>query len=252
MDLQKTVGERVTETLQQLVEPPEHVRQTRLLHQVSAPAQRQLLQWIEQSQTTVPSQLHELTTRLADLRQDRQATEQALRRVPADDVLAPLVERLNQSNQEKGAVTEQQKQQEAAWRKLDLRRAELQRKLHQAKEKQDYYQQLSARIQHVVDVELVLDDFTSRLAALRVQQLQAAFSRNFNQLCRKERLVDTVEINPRDFAVTLIGAEGQVTPKSDLSAGEKQIYAIAMLWALRQVSGRPLPVIIDTPLGQAR
>ena len=33
-------------------------------------------------------------------------------------------------------------------------------------------------------------------------------------------------------------------------AGEKQIYAISMLWALAKTSGRPLPVIIDTPLGR--
>jgi DNA sulfur modification protein DndD len=35
-----------------------------------------------------------------------------------------------------------------------------------------------------------------------------------------------------------------------LSAGEKQVYAIAMLWALARTSGRALPMIIDTPLAR--
>ena len=35
-----------------------------------------------------------------------------------------------------------------------------------------------------------------------------------------------------------------------MSAGEKQIYAIAMLWALALTSRRPLPFLIDTPLGR--
>jgi DNA sulfur modification protein DndD len=35
-----------------------------------------------------------------------------------------------------------------------------------------------------------------------------------------------------------------------LSAGEKQIYAIAILEALAKTSGRKLPIIIDTPLGR--
>lgn len=39
-------------------------------------------------------------------------------------------------------------------------------------------------------------------------------------------------------------------PKKQLSAGEKQIYAISILWALAQASGRPLPMVIDTPLGR--
>jgi DNA sulfur modification protein DndD len=43
---------------------------------------------------------------------------------------------------------------------------------------------------------------------------------------------------------------GHVIPREELSAGEKQILAISILWALSKTSGRPLPVIIDTPLGR--
>ena len=50
--------------------------------------------------------------------------------------------------------------------------------------------------------------------------------------------------------MTLFGANRTVLPKSDLSAGEKQLYATALLWALRSVSGRALPIIIDTPMGR--
>jgi DNA sulfur modification protein DndD len=63
-------------------------------------------------------------------------------------------------------------------------------------------------------------------------------------------LVADVQIDPETFAATLIDRKGNELPKSDLSAGEKQIYAIAMLWALAQTSGRPLPMIIDTPLAR--
>jgi len=39
-------------------------------------------------------------------------------------------------------------------------------------------------------------------------------------------------------------------PKHSLSAGEKQLLAIAFLWALSSVSGRQLPIAIDTPLSR--
>lgn len=250
VDLQKTVGERVTATLQRLVEPPDDLKQTSLRHQVSAPEQRQLLQWIKESQTTVPQQMQALSERLERLNRERQTAAAALQRVPADDVLAPLVERLNQSHQTMGSLAEQMARTEAAWRKVELQQADVERRLHRAKEKQRQSHKLADKIERIVDVSLVLDDFTARLTRLRVRQLQERFTANFNRLCRKERLIEGVEIEPRDFSVTLRGQAGQEIPKRDLSAGEKQIYAIAMLWALRQVSGRPLPVIIDTPLGR--
>ena len=52
------------------------------------------------------------------------------------------------------------------------------------------------------------------------------------------------------FDATLIDKSGAEIRKSSLSAGEKQVYAIAMLWALARTSGRALPMIIDTPLAR--
>lgn len=43
---------------------------------------------------------------------------------------------------------------------------------------------------------------------------------------------------------------GNVLPKDRLSEGEKQIFAISVLWGLSQASARPLPAIIDTPMGR--
>lgn len=60
----------------------------------------------------------------------------------------------------------------------------------------------------------------------------------------------SAHINPETFDVELIDEKGSVINRKLLSAGEKQIYAIAILEALAKTSGRDLPVIIDTPLGR--
>jgi len=95
-----------------------------------------------------------------------------------------------------------------------------------------------------------LADYEERLLTHKLGQLKSEFVRCFNHLARKENLVADVEIDPASFAITLIDRAGIGMPKASLSAGEKQIYAIAMLWALARTSGRPLPMIIDTPLAR--
>ena len=47
-----------------------------------------------------------------------------------------------------------------------------------------------------------------------------------------------------------MNSEGEEIEKKRLSAGEKQLMVIALLWALAICSKKKLPVIIDTPLSR--
>ncbi|RWQ46780.1 DNA sulfur modification protein DndD [Mesorhizobium sp.] len=107
-----------------------------------------------------------------------------------------------------------------------------------------------ARAELAARTAQALADYEQRLLEHKLTQLRAEFVRRFNQLARKENLIVEIRIDPTTFAATLIDRSGREIPKGALSAGEKQIYAIAMLWALATTSGRPLPMIIDTPLAR--
>jgi DNA sulfur modification protein DndD len=67
-------------------------------------------------------------------------------------------------------------------------------------------------------------------------------------LLRKPDFVHRVQIDTETFKLSLYDQDGELLPKHRLSAGEKQILAIALLWGLAQASGRQLPVAIDTQL----
>ena len=47
-----------------------------------------------------------------------------------------------------------------------------------------------------------------------------------------------------------LSTEGKEIPRESLSAGEKQLMVISILWALAICSKQKLPVIIDTPLSR--
>ncbi len=73
---------------------------------------------------------------------------------------------------------------------------------------------------------------------------------SFRYLLRKKTLVQQVEIDPVSFAISLFDDSGQAIPKHRLSEGEKQVFAVSVLWGLAQSSPRPLPAIIDTPMAR--
>ncbi|MEJ0076827.1 MAG: DNA sulfur modification protein DndD [Alphaproteobacteria bacterium] len=92
--------------------------------------------------------------------------------------------------------------------------------------------------------------YEARLLDHKLNQLRTEFIRRFNLLARKAEFITDASIDRDTFATILVDRSGREVPKSSLSAGEKQIYAIAMLWALARTSQRPLPMIIDTPLAR--
>jgi len=101
-----------------------------------------------------------------------------------------------------------------------------------------------------VRAQTALSSFGAALLADRISRLRAEFVDCFNRLSRKKSLVASVEIDPADFSVRLVGSDGITIEKNSLSAGERQIYAISMLWALGKTSGRQLPIVIDTPFSR--
>ena len=57
-------------------------------------------------------------------------------------------------------------------------------------------------------------------------------------------------IDAETCAVELTGLNGRPLSPKELSAGERQLLAVALLWGLARAAGKPLPVVIDTPLGR--
>lgn len=99
-------------------------------------------------------------------------------------------------------------------------------------------------------VQATLEAFRLRVIARRVKTFERLILESFQQLLRKSRLVVGLNINPEDYRITLTGGDGQPLPFGRLSAGERQLLATAILWGLAKASGRPVPTVIDTPLGR--
>ncbi|HEY9769445.1 MAG TPA: DNA sulfur modification protein DndD [Coleofasciculaceae cyanobacterium] len=105
-------------------------------------------------------------------------------------------------------------------------------------------------IKSVDRVQKTLKLFKEKLTLKKLNKLETEVKDCFLYLLHKSNLINRITIDSDRFKLALYDTDGQPFPKQRLSAGEKQLLAIAFLWGLARVSGRNLPIAIDTPLGR--
>ncbi|MEH8018931.1 DNA sulfur modification protein DndD [Rheinheimera muenzenbergensis] len=104
--------------------------------------------------------------------------------------------------------------------------------------------------EHIKKLKRTLQGFAEQLISENIERLQTLVKQKFDALGRKEQLISGLSIAPNSFEITLYDANGEPLEPAKLSAGERQLLAIAILWGLAEASGKELPTVIDTPLGR--
>jgi DNA sulfur modification protein DndD len=83
-----------------------------------------------------------------------------------------------------------------------------------------------------------------------IAAIEASILESFNQLVGKTDLVTRVRLEPDTLEMSVDTLDGQNQPVERLSAGERQLLAVAILWGLSRVAHREVPLVVDTPLGR--
>ncbi len=200
------------------------------------------------------ARLRSAVDRRAMLMAEREQAERVLAAIPDPEALAPL----NAEREEaRNALYRAEAAYSVARELLGSARTDRTKAhdLYEATLDKAAYANLAADddrrlVEHVDRVRATLE--TLRVAATRrhLERISHLVMEALTMLLRKEKLITDVQIDPETHIVTLTGVDGQPLPAKDLSAGERQLLAVALLWGLARAAGQPLPVVIDTPLGR--
>ena len=113
--------------------------------------------------------------------------------------------------------------------------------LHDDSERMMKYSNIALRI---------LEAYAVELQRRKTGTLGATITKCYKQLANKKNLIQEIVMNPETLDMQYLDENGNEVSKESLSAGEKQLMVIAILWALALCSKKKLPVIIDTPLSR--
>ena len=82
-----------------------------------------------------------------------------------------------------------------------------------------------------------------------MSSFESMIADKFKYLNRKESLISHISIDRDHFTIQAFNKNQEILLK-DLSAGERQLLAISILWSLYELSQTKVPVVIDTPLAR--
>lgn len=105
-------------------------------------------------------------------------------------------------------------------------------------------------LKHLLNSQPVLEEFKRALTEKNVSKLENEISLSFKSLLRKKTLFENCKINSENMTLSLFNSEGKQLNPNRLSAGERQILAVSILWAISKSVEHSLPIIIDTPLAR--
>ncbi len=128
-------------------------------------------------------------------------------------------------------------------RDIELELGKLYERHNMSKEKVDFIKECDT-------IANLLMAFIEKLRKKKIQLLQEKTLEMYRLLSSRSGQIKDLNINNKTYEITILDRNGHEIKKSGLSAGEKEIFAVSLLWGLAQTSQLTLPIIIDTPLSR--
>ena len=209
-----------------------------------------ILDTIKNIDNVLLSKLENHTIEYNKITEELQKIETALNNAPNDDEIGPLIAKLNSEHEKIGVIKTEfdhlDQKIHGQTSLIGLKKSAL-RQIVDEKYKQKASE---TNLQVTRDVQKVLDLYSTKLREKKLQLLEQYLIEAIQVLIHKDDFIEKVAIDEKTFGMTLYRKNSQEMLKDELSEGEKQMFATAVLWALAKTSGRPLPFMIDTPLAR--
>ncbi|OHC73893.1 MAG: DNA sulfur modification protein DndD [Rhodospirillales bacterium RIFCSPLOWO2_12_FULL_58_28] len=105
------------------------------------------------------------------------------------------------------------------------------------------------RLSIAIGLKKSFEEYRRQRREAKRKKIEETINTHFKCLMSGHRLIDEIKVD-NDFYLTFFDRSGNQIGHSTISHGMRQLAVTAMLWALKDVSGKSLPIIVDTPLAR--
>jgi DNA sulfur modification protein DndD len=188
------------------------------------------------------------------LEEEYEKISQLINKIPTDDEIKPLIDKLEGHQKDeaklvtkKNILDEQRGHINGPLIKINI---EL-KKEYEKKTTQDLVNLDKKRfVDYSVRIKDVLSTFHVKALDFHIKRLEKLILECFKSLHRKKDFIKSIKIDTSTFDLQVFEAKNVQVDTDILSAGERQLLAVAILWGLAKASNSAAPTVIDTPLGR--
>lgn len=198
-----------------------------------------------------------LTDGLSTIAASRERVDEAERRlseIPPEQKIAAFLERLNAAKVrvEEAEFGFQRAERQLASSRAECdravsRRAKILRQVAESRGEADRHARIMA---YASRARATLSELKRSATERNLARIETMVLDSLRVLLRKHNLIHRVKIDPESSRLTLFTDGDRIIEAGELSAGERQLVALSLLWGLARSSEGALPVVIDTPLGR--
>lgn len=221
----------------------------KIIHELSTSERNSMLTWIDRITKDLPRRIHNLTDSIS---QNEAALTKVLKErasFSSEEAIKPLLDELQILHKQIGGLENERRNNQKKIDELDKRYAFYAARRDSVQKKVQIKDSIDRKLQLSSKVKSILLEYTERIKEKKLSKLEKALIEKFNMLCRKKNYFDSVFIDRKTFNITLYKGKQELS-QEHLSAGEKQLLALSLLWSLHETTNVSLPLIIDTPLAR--
>lgn len=205
---------------------------------------------VERAVNQVPERMESLTSELESTVRELNNVQKQLNRAPEQESIQPILDEINTANERKGQLKSKRSSLEERRQALEKEISRLESEHERKLDKETQFEDISERAELAQRTRKAVQDYKQQLTNQKLDRLEEVLTERYRDLSNKGEYYVQVHLDPDGLAMEIETNNGSIKEVSQLSAGERQIFATAMIWALAEISDRPLPFIIDTPLGR--
>lgn len=181
---------------------------------------------------------------------DYEQLEQEIRNAPESVDITEENNKIDELTKELGELSLRYKANLSKLKRLKDDKTSILNQITRISEQGADFEELNKQLQSINNLLRALNLFIENITQLKAEFIREEFATMLSKLFRKKEEFSIIEFDVETYTVRLYNDKKQEVSIHERSAGEMQMIASSLIWALTKASDLNLPMVIDTPLGR--